>query len=251
MNPTPIVTVLSTIRRHQVRALLMGGQACVLYGGAEFSRDIDFLMSEEPEELARLRAALDELQAEPIAVPPFEAEHLHAGLAVHFRCRHPAAAGLRIDVMTRLRQREAFQTLWHRRTTLEVGEEAVELLDLADLVQAKKTQRDKDWPMIARLIESHHAGHRNEPTPGRRRFWLSEARTVGLLLELAQTFPTETVALIHSRPLLASAVERDEAALEQALGNEEAAEKAADRHYWQPLRETLERLRRDRPRGHT
>jgi hypothetical protein len=27
---------------HQVRVLLMGGQACVFYGAAEFSRDIDF-----------------------------------------------------------------------------------------------------------------------------------------------------------------------------------------------------------------
>ncbi len=27
---------------HSVEALLMGGQACVLYGAAEFSRDADF-----------------------------------------------------------------------------------------------------------------------------------------------------------------------------------------------------------------
>ena len=29
------------MRSHRVRALLMGGQACVFYGGAEFSRDTD------------------------------------------------------------------------------------------------------------------------------------------------------------------------------------------------------------------
>jgi hypothetical protein len=28
---------------HQVRALLMGGQACVFYGAAEFSRDTDLV----------------------------------------------------------------------------------------------------------------------------------------------------------------------------------------------------------------
>ncbi len=28
----------------QVRALLMGGQACVFYGAAEFSRDTDLLI---------------------------------------------------------------------------------------------------------------------------------------------------------------------------------------------------------------
>jgi hypothetical protein len=31
-----------------VRALLMGGQACVLYGGAEFSRDTDLVADPEP-----------------------------------------------------------------------------------------------------------------------------------------------------------------------------------------------------------
>jgi hypothetical protein len=41
MIPSPIRKALSTIRRHQVAHLLMGGQACVLYGAAEFSRDLD------------------------------------------------------------------------------------------------------------------------------------------------------------------------------------------------------------------
>lgn len=30
------------MRAHRVRALLMGGQACVFYGAAEFSRDTNF-----------------------------------------------------------------------------------------------------------------------------------------------------------------------------------------------------------------
>ena len=50
----------------------MGGQACVFYGAAEFSRDVDFAILAEPENLKRLQAALNELQAEVIAVPAFE-----------------------------------------------------------------------------------------------------------------------------------------------------------------------------------
>ena len=38
MTPNPILKVLSTLALHRVRHLLMGGQACVLYGAAEFSR---------------------------------------------------------------------------------------------------------------------------------------------------------------------------------------------------------------------
>ncbi len=37
MIPNPIRKVLSTLTSHQVRYLLMGGQACASYGGAEFS----------------------------------------------------------------------------------------------------------------------------------------------------------------------------------------------------------------------
>ena len=42
--------------------------------------------------------------------------------------------------------------LWERRTTLEDADGTVfELLGIEDLIRAKKTQRDKDWPMIRRL----------------------------------------------------------------------------------------------------
>jgi hypothetical protein len=40
--PNPILKVLSSFQKTSVKALLMGGQACVLYGAAEFSRDTDF-----------------------------------------------------------------------------------------------------------------------------------------------------------------------------------------------------------------
>ncbi len=60
------------MRAHRVRALLMGGQACVFYGAAEFSRDTDFAILADAANFARLRKALAELLAEPIAVPPFE-----------------------------------------------------------------------------------------------------------------------------------------------------------------------------------
>ena len=44
MIPNPIVKVLSTLSTHGVRYLLMGGQACVFYGAAEFSRDCDVVV---------------------------------------------------------------------------------------------------------------------------------------------------------------------------------------------------------------
>jgi hypothetical protein len=96
----------------------MGGQACVFYGAAEFSRDTDLLILADAATVARLEAALHDLQAERIAVPPLALDYLQRGHAVHFRYHHPEAADIQVDVMSRLRGVEEFEVLWSRRTTL-------------------------------------------------------------------------------------------------------------------------------------
>ena len=224
----------------------MGGQACVFYGAAEFSRDTDFAILADEANLLLLNAAMSELQATVIAVPPLSLEHLHQGHAVHFRCRHPEAAGLRVDVMARMRGVANFEELWERRTTLQGGDGTIyELMSLPDLVQAKKTQRDKDWPMIRRLIEADHAACRGVPTADQVRFWLAEARTPELLIELARTHPAIASELAVSRSLLTAVIAGDEIAVEDALTVEERAERHADKAYWEPLKRELERLRRE------
>ena len=54
MIPNPILKVLSTLSCHMVRHLLIGGQACVLYGAAEFSRDCDLVILADSENLRNL-----------------------------------------------------------------------------------------------------------------------------------------------------------------------------------------------------
>jgi len=74
--------------------------------------------------------------------------------------------------------------------------------------------RDKDWPMLRRSVDVHYLAHREQPTPERVDFWLTELRTPVLLIEAA-------------------------------LEDEERREREADRRYWAPLREELERLRHE------
>lgn len=243
MNPNPTQTVLSSMRRHGVRCLLMGGQACVFYGAAEFSRDVDFAIFAEPENLQRLQAALHELQAKVIAIPAFEESYLHRGLAIHFRCQAPGVEGLRVDVMSVMRGVDPFPKLWERRTTIAIDETEADLLSLPDLVQAKKTQRAKDWPMLERLIEAHWFQNRSAATPARIDFWLRECRTVEILLELTILFPCEAVALQSNRPALVHSLTNDLEGVEEALEQERRSEVVADRAYWAPLRQELERLR--------
>ncbi len=235
------------MRAHSVRALLMGGQACVFYGAAEFSRDTDFAILASAANLTRLRRALAELQADVIAVPPFALKYLRRGHAVHFRCQHPEAPGMRVDVMSRMRGVDAFSRLWRRRTTIELPDGSTcDLLSLPDLVQAKKTQRDRDWPMIRRLIEAHYFQHRAKPTSAAIQFWLMELRTPALLLDVAQSNARVCRRLVSERPLLAHAAPGKTDGLGQALIDEEATERERDRRYWLPLRQELEALRRAR-----
>lgn len=222
----------------------MGGQACVLYGAAEFSRDTDFAILASPANLSRLRAALADLQAETIAVPPFELKYLKKGHAIHFRCHAPEAAGMRVDVMTRMRGVEAFAKLWARRSTLLAEDgTAYELMSLPDLVKAKKTQRDKDWPMIRRLVEADYFRHRERPSQHQLRFWFLELRTPELLIELAAGHPETYRKLTKRRQLLKSAAAGDESDLAASLLEEERLEREADREYWIPLKKELEQLR--------
>ena len=232
------------MRTHGVRSLLMGGQACVFYGAAEFSRDVDLAILAESENLRRLQDALDDLRADVIAVPPFNESVLRHGHAVHFRCHADGVEGLWIDVMTKMRGVDPFPLLWERRTTLEIDGIVVDLMSLPDLVRAKKTQRDKDWPMIQRLIEAHWFSHRHAPNPERIEFWLMECRSPEILMELAAAYPAETERLKASRPALDAAFLNDSIALRDNLERERLAAATADKAYWRPLRQELEQMRK-------
>jgi hypothetical protein len=244
LSPNPILRALSSIRKSGAKTLLMGGQACVFYGAAEFSRDLDLLLLADEANLDRLRTALDRLGAEPIAIPTLAAENLNRGLAVHFRCSREDVNGLRIDVMSVLRGVAKFDELWSRRTTIEVEGAEVDMLSLEDLVRSKKTQRDKDWPMIRRLVErSFFAGG---DTPAHVEFWLRELRTPELLVRVAKDHAVAARVVSAERRAVRIAQDGDLEQLELVLTEEELEERRRDRAYWQPLKQELEQLRRTR-----
>lgn len=216
----------------------------MLFGAAEFSRDTDLAVLADHDNFERLLSALADLQAECIAVPPPRLEYLLKGHALHFRCMHDDVCGLRVDVMARMRGVAEFGELWDRRTTLELDDGlAVDTLSVSDLVQAKKTQRDKDWPMIRRLLENHYLLNREQPNSERVEFWLMELRTPSLLIEVAKRFSKEAVLFSDRRGLISAALQGDEKRLKEMLVHEELEEREIDRRYWEPLRRELELMR--------
>jgi hypothetical protein len=227
----------------------MGGQACILYGAAEFTRDIDLAVAVNPANLKRLQTALRDLDAEPIYFPPLSAAVLRRGHACHFRSRMPGLHRLRIDVMARMRGVDSFAQLWKRRVEIPLpGVGRLPVMALQDLVRAKKTQRDKDWPMIRRLIEADIARGKEEEGPSRMAFWLKECRSFDVLWELTRRQPGLARKLASHRPVLRAAMKGDASKTAALLRKEEDAERARDRRYWAPLRRELELWRLGRKR---
>jgi hypothetical protein len=119
---------------------------------------------------------------------------------------------------------------------------------MEDLVRAKKTQGDKDWPMIRRLLEQSYFEHATNATQELVRFWLRELRTPELLVEVAGAHPVLARAEAVLRPAVQAALTARPNDLSEALEAEEREERRKDREYWAPLRRELEEFRLGRRR---
>jgi hypothetical protein len=138
-----------------------------------------------------------------------------------------------------------FEQLWTRRTSIEDLQAGVtyELLSVEDLVRAKKTQRDKDWPMIRRLVEAHYNQFRTEPTADMIRFWLRESRTPAMLSAVSNSHPSLRKDVEGVRPWITELDLDNVEKVERALHEEERAERSLDEEYWRPLKQELVELR--------
>ena len=100
--------------------------------------------------------------------------------------------------------------------------------------------------MIRRLVEADYLAHYPGATSPQRAFWLRTCRTPEILFSLAANHPEEARPLLSVRPLLEHAFKNNLPALEAGLEEERRREQAADRVYWTPLRQELEKLRHRR-----
>ncbi len=118
-----------------------------------------------------------------------------------------------------------------------------ELLGIEDLVKAKKTHQDKDWPMIRRLVDSHYDQNRDEPNDDRVCFWLRESRTPEVMIRVAAEHPKLLKEILKERPPFVETLEASRTALLHELEKEQLKEKEIDQIYWQPLMKELEAMR--------
>ncbi|MBN2145177.1 MAG: hypothetical protein JW774_11185 [Candidatus Aureabacteria bacterium] len=243
MKKNPIITIIQVFQKHEVIFLLMGGQACILYGASEFTRDTDFCVLCDNHNLTNIQNALNELKAAQIFFPPLQQKYLDKGHACHFKCGVEEAFDFRIDIMSKIRNCPDFDEMWKSRNTMLIDEiMEVPVMNIRHLIKAKKTQRDKDWPMVRRLVEIDYAAHVN-PDMDDIVFWFVECRTPQLLLDLYERYPSHIKELVPERLLLESLSEKDVFKTEKALLEEELIERQKDREYWNPLKKELENMR--------
>ena len=244
MTPNPILKVLSTFSKHRVRCLLIGGQACIIYGASEFSRDSDFVVLSSTDNLSNLRAALTALKARRIYVPPLDEKYLNRGHACHFRCYASGVERLRVDILGKLRGCDDFSSLWDRRFELKIPSgPQINVISLRDLVASKKTQRDKDWFMLRRLVDNDIALHGDSSNMHKLNWWLRECRNPDYLIDLCRKYPDLAQQQLLNRPLLKTAIRAGQKKLAQLLEVEKEQEQEEDRIYWEPLKKELELLR--------
>lgn len=151
------LSILKTLRNHGVDFVVVGGVCAVLHGAPLATFDLDVVHSREPHNLARLMAALDELN-------------------VHYRTpgardkrpgpSHLASAGHQLlmtrfgplDLLGVIGQDHDYDQLLHQTVELEIGGGlTVRVLNLESLVKTKEeTGQEKDQavlPILRRVLE--------------------------------------------------------------------------------------------------
>ena len=138
------VDLFSTLTRHKVDYLLIGGLAVSLHGVERATMDVDITVAMNPDNLSSLIAAAEELDLTPVLPVPLEAlgnlellklwhaeRHLEA-----FALRTPELAGVTVDVL--LFPPVEFDGMVHRAIVFDVADTPIQVASIDDLIALKQ-----------------------------------------------------------------------------------------------------------------
>jgi hypothetical protein len=174
----------------QLRAILCSGQAVVLHRLAVMSKDGDWILREREDALAHVLEVLDSRGARYRFGAPLDVRWMAGGWSAHFEFRHEALR-VRTDFFTRPPRitAERLGQLWQ-----EQERNALPFVGVVDLAEMKKTNRERDYPVIGELARLMTAP----------RDQLLYSRSAQDLLALAEEHPALTAELAQERPVLAA-----------------------------------------------
>ncbi len=139
-----LLDVFSSFQKHQVKYLVIGGIASVLYGVPRATFDLDILIDATPENAKRLLKALEDARLRTASLTT--SEELLAHEITIFKDH------VRIDVQT-FTPGINFEEAWHNKNLIEYQGRQFYVVSKEDLIASKRASaRDKDLEDV-RLLE--------------------------------------------------------------------------------------------------
>ena len=125
------------LAKHQVKYLIVGGEAVIYYGHARLTGDIDLFYEASPDNVANLYQTLDEFWKGDIPEVDSSEELLEPGIILQF-----GAPPNRLDLLNTI-DGVSFQEAWSNKTTVHIRVEdnkiPVYFIGLDDLIRNKET----------------------------------------------------------------------------------------------------------------
>ena len=146
-------SVFASFQKNQVKYLVIGGIAAVLYGVPRATFDLDVLIEANADNAARLLKAMIEAGLGTASLTTVD--EVLANEITIFTDR------VRLDVQT-LTPGITFAEAWPRRVTMSYKGQALEVISLPDLIAAKRaTGRDVDLQDV-RILQSANLNSSHE-----------------------------------------------------------------------------------------
>jgi predicted nucleotidyltransferase len=143
--------ILDDLNRVGVRYVLIGGIALIRHGVVRATRDVDVVLSPEPENIERLRALIAEWSATRPDGSPVPDEAVAPGRTIHLATPHGE-----LDLLAERLPPLSFAELSARAETRRVDGVDAPICSLADLVALKRIAgRERDLVDLHDLEAAH------------------------------------------------------------------------------------------------
>ncbi len=250
-----IANFFHSLEEHGVEAMLISGQATVLYGAATFSEDIDLWINPTADNCGRFLAALRACEARYYKLtPPVEVEPLLRGHGFHFLLPGGAEPEVFLDVMGKPPRAGSFDAARAASNWKETDWGRVLTIGVKELVEIKKTQRLQDYPIISRLTLVWFEQPDASTTPADYRWAVENIFTLMEMRRLFEEHPAAASALPAASPTALRGFARqigdwiepsEQTETEVAAWMQERMQRLqqADRTYWRPIIGELRALR--------
>lgn len=144
-----IASLFRALEDRRVRYLLIGGQACVLYGGAQLTEDVDLWIHPTAANFRSFLQALASANARVYKVtPPLQLSYLRKGHGFHF----VLGRDLYLDVMGKPPRVGSFAAALRRCRRINTDWGLLPVVSPEDLVLLKQTNRPSDYETISNLV---------------------------------------------------------------------------------------------------